>query len=336
MTKVVYKKFKSFNKYETITFTIGIILFILYICTIFWKWYDQSYNIWNIYNKNPKIIEQIKEIANNTANEIEKREVYSNLLPNATTALWGGSSYFYTFISNIFLAACITFFPFFKNGKLAQRLYFSSIVFIISVMLGFWTGIVFDPKLIGRLEEDNDFNRTIIWHAIGPVLGIVTIFWERKSIRISNKAIWCLMIYPLIYSFFMISIYLFGYKFLNLHKQQFSPDFTNLFYDESNPVPREFNSEINRGIVFYSVVSLIKPLGYEGPNNYVRAVLIIIMLSFIVLTCPIIGFIIRRFLRIKQPNQKTLPKLIFLHKDSKLWIWLYNRRINKNKSKPNE
>ncbi|EIE40653.1 MAGa3780 family membrane protein [Mycoplasmopsis canis] len=327
MFKKIVKKIKQWNLRDWTTFFIGLILINLYIFAVFWNWYDESRNIWLTYNKNPDIIAKINELARNATTNEEKGRIYLTLLPNATESLWGGTSYFYTFISNVLMGSSIMFFPFFKNTKLGQRLYFGSIVFIISVVLGFWGGVLVDKELLGKMKV-NDFPRTLIWHAIAPGLGILTLFWQRKNIRISNKVIWSLSIYPIIYSIFMVAIYMFGYKFMNLHKEAFLPDFYNI-NDPNNPIPQEYNSEIERGIVFYSIISILKPFGYSGDNNYVRIVLLILITLFMIMMAPTIGFIVRKFWRIKQPNQKSLPKLIFIDKDSKIKAF-FEKRKNKN------
>ncbi|WP_223211510.1 MAGa3780 family membrane protein [Mycoplasmopsis edwardii] len=301
----------------------------MYICIIFWNWHDESIAIWSTYNKNPDIINKINEAARN-ASEDEREQIYLALLPNATESLWGGTSYFYTFISNMLMGASVMFFPFFRTSKLGQRLYFSSLVFIISVVLGFWAGVLVDPNLLGKMSK-NDFPRTLVWHAIAPGLGLLTLFWERTEIKISNKLIWSLMIYPILYSIFMVAIYLFGYKFMNLHSETFWPEFFDKTATSNNPIPAEYNREIDRGIVFYSVISILKPFGYSGESNYVRIVLLIIMFVFMVLMCPTIGFIVRRFWRIKQPHQRQLPKLVIFGENSKFQKWFNKKKKQKSK-----
>ncbi|MEI2462535.1 hypothetical protein RRG54_04140 [Mycoplasmopsis felis] len=301
-------KYKSFTILDWATFTIGIMLILLYLSIILWNWWDKSYLTWKTYYDNPEIIAKINEIASAYEDDEQRNIVYKALLPNATLLLWGETTYWFTFMSNIYMSITIVLFPFFKQSKKAQNFYFAGIIYIIIVVLVFWFGWISDPNIGGTFTQ-NDFYRTIIWHGIAPFLGILTIFWERKRIKISTGRIWSFSIFPSCYLIFILFIYFFGYKFKNLNAVEFFPSYTN---SSNNPIPIQFNREIDRGITIYSAISFWEPLGYKGDNTYLKSVLIVFIILSAFFAAPIIGFLLRKILRILQPGQRKLQKIYFI------------------------
>ncbi|TDV24140.1 hypothetical protein BCF59_0087 [Mycoplasmopsis mustelae] len=314
--KKTLKKFlhtyQEFNKKDWATFLIGFFLIMVYLCIIMWDWSDKSFSTWQVFNKiykdDPDFFEKINQMANSVSSHDEKSAIYRATLPNAVLILWGGTSYWFTFICNVLMAISILLFPFFKESKKAQKFYFAGIVYIIIVVLVFWFGWLTD-KTIGGNFSRNDFYRTLVWHAIAPFFGIITLIWERKRIRISTQVIWSYSIFPICYLIFLLLIYIFGYKFKNFTSADFLPNSEN--QNHPNVIPNEFNTELDRGIAIYSIISFWNPLGYTGDNFYLKSVLIIIIVLSSFLTAPTIGFILRKVLRILQPGQKKLPPLRF-------------------------
>ncbi|UWV85467.1 hypothetical protein NW066_02060 [Mycoplasmopsis felis] len=279
-------KYKSFTILDWATFTIGIMLILLYLSIILWNWWDKSYLTRKTYYDNPEIIAKINEIASAYEDDEQRNIVYKALLPNATLLLWGETTYWFTFMSNIYMSITIVLFPFFKQSKKAQNFYFAGIVYIIIVVLVFWFGWISDPN-IGGIFTQNDFYRTIIWHGIAPFLGILTIFWERKRIKINTGRIWSFSIFPSCYLIFILFIYFFGYKFKNLNAVEFFPSYTN---SSNNPIPIQFNREIDRGITIYSAISFWEPLGYKGDNTYLKSVLIVFIILSLFLLLQLLVF----------------------------------------------
>ncbi|WP_051521874.1 MAGa3780 family membrane protein [Mycoplasma leonicaptivi] len=324
--KKIKKYFEDFKWNNWTTLSIGVVIISLFITTILWEWYDKSVLVKQIYS-DQSLLDKINEIAQTKQSDKEKLQIYDALLPNATRIFWGGSTYWFTFISNNIMGFSILFLPFFKKHKLAQKMYLSGIVFIILVLTGFWGGVWLDKNVTENMSN-NDFHRTLIWHGYAPFLGICTIFYERKNIKVSTSAIWCFCIFPVLYMFFMFAIYANGYKFMHLQKENISQlNWREIYKD--NPIPNEFNTELSRGIVIYSMVSIAHPFGYQGDSTFVRIFLNCCLVLMMIFSAPVVGFILRKILRIQHKEDIKIPKLILIANDSP-----FKRYKNKNKYYP--
>ncbi|QGZ97543.1 hypothetical protein GE118_01870 [Mycoplasma sp. NEAQ87857] len=281
-----WNNFKEISTSSKITFIFGVILISLYVSITIVEWYYQSWRTFNAFN----VIKG--DIDKTLTNKMDQNVVY----PSGVRLLWGGSTYWFTFMCNVFMGVMLLVYPLHKKSKKIQKFYFASIVYILIVVSAYWTGIMIVPSTFTELVFDQKI-KSIIMHVIAPVIGVSTIFWERKSIKISNKDIWMYAIFPSSYMIFIIINYVMSYKFIKFG-----------------------GTELDRGIVIYELVSFKYPLGYKGEITFIIVVLDLIMISLSILTAPIYGFLMRKLLRILKPHQRSLPKLVF----------------NANKTKPKE
>ncbi|MBN4083310.1 hypothetical protein JXZ92_00540 [Mycoplasma sp. CSL10137] len=324
--RIKVKLHLSHKSKNILTFIIGIILIFLYISTVVWEWNDRTDDVWDFYHKNPEIIREINKLANNESDFQKQRIIYENILPNAVNDLWGGSTHWFTFMSNVLMAVSILLLPFYHKSLIAHKIYFSSMIYIIIVVIVFWSGTITDSTILGYMSK-NDIYRTIIWHVIGPLIGLSTLCWERKKIKISNKTIWVTFVFPVLYLIFASTIYFVSYKYNNFNSLVKLPPLSSNNFP--NDVPQRFNREIDRGIAIYSIISFQHPLGYRGSNIYFKVINIILIVLFSFLTSPIIGFILRRVLRIRQPHENNLPKVWFVSPTSYKGIKKQTKEENK-------
>ncbi|VEU72870.1 Uncharacterised protein [Mycoplasmopsis gallopavonis] len=216
-----------------------------------------------------------------------------------------GSTYWFTFLSNIFMAITLLFYPTAQNSLRAQKFYFASMVYIIIVASAYWTGVFMVPTTYTNLFYDQKV-KSIIMHIVAPILGLATLYYERKRIQISNPSIWSFAIYPALYLILLIvPTYVLGYKFMEFGKTT-QADGTIIY-----------PSELSRGIVIYQLVSFNHPLGYPGDLIFIKVVLNILMISLAFISAPAIGFLLRQILRIRRPGQEEMPKLYFINPDTK-------------------
>ncbi|WLP85858.1 MAGa3780 family membrane protein [Mycoplasma seminis] len=240
------------------------------------------------------IFDQIKDIQDSSGNENIQKIINYYVYPNATYLFWGGSTYWFTFMSNVLMGITLFLYPFWQKSRRAQTFYFASMVYIIIVMLGYWGGVIFDHSIITD-NKPFEMVKTLIMHAGAPFFGLMTLFvYERKRIRISTKSVWGFAAWPIAYLFFTIAIYFLGYKFM-----QFG------------------GTELQRGVTIYGVVSFYEPLGYKGGSIFIVVVLDIIMVLCAIFAAPVIGFTLRKLLRILRPRQKKLPKLYFVKPETR-------------------
>ncbi|SJZ43242.1 MAGa3780 family membrane protein [Mycoplasmopsis verecunda] len=292
------KYFGHFTAQDWVTWTIGLILILTYIIVTLLEWHFRSLWVLEAYNlkgaDGQSILQNIKEIAD-TNNPDTKRVITELVYPNATYLFWGGSTYWFTFMSNVLMGVTLFLYPIYQKSRRAQTFYFASMVYIIIVMLGYWGGVIFDHSIITS-NRPFELGKTLIMHAVAPFLGLSTLFiYERKRIRIATKSIWAFMAWPIAYLLFTVAIYFIGYKFM----QPFG------------------GTELQRGVTIYGVVSFYHPLGYQGNSIFVVVVLDIIMVLCAIFAGPIIGFTLRKILRILQPKQRKLPPIYFIHPRTK-------------------
>ncbi|VEU74219.1 Uncharacterised protein [Mycoplasmopsis citelli] len=170
-------------------------------------------------------------------------------------------------------------------------MFFAAIVYITVTFSMYWLSVAVNPEQFTKLSIFYII-KSIIYHAVTPLIGMVLITLVRQELKIDTIHIWALFILPILYYFFTMAIYFIGYKYYAAFSKADEP-------------------EINRGIVIYSQVSFYRPLGYEGQNTYLVVIFNLILFLMAFLIAPIIGFIYRRVLRIKTSSQDSLPKLVY-------------------------
>ncbi|WP_036451718.1 MAGa3780 family membrane protein [Mycoplasma buteonis] len=285
------EKYRRFSTLDWITFTIGISLIICYIVITFYEWYMVSL-------RNVEAYEKIKDTISAITNGNQNIHLANLLYPNANRVFWGGSTYWFTFLSNVFMGVTLTFYPFVQKSLRAQKFYFASMVFIIVVAGAYWTGIAMVPSTFLNTYLDEKF-KSIFMHAVAPILGLSTLLYERKRINVATASIWSFAFWPIAYLFLLIiPTYVFGYKFMqfgiiNRDGQDFPPN------------------ELDRGIVIYQLVSFNYPLGYKGDIFWVKILMNILMIFMAFITAPVVGFILRKILRIPNPGQ-VVQKIYFV------------------------
>ncbi|QNM93909.1 hypothetical protein H9M94_01385 [Mycoplasma sp. Pen4] len=275
-------RFSGFTWKEWITFIIGLTLLITYIVVTLLEWHFRSNKVYKVFTE--------------VQNQLDKTNILRDhpdwqkvIYPNATLIFWGGSTYWFTFMTNVLMGVTLFLFPFYRKSNRAQRFYFASMAYIIIVVAAYWSGVGLDPKIFTDSDKF-EFSKTLIMHGVAPFLGLITLFWERKNIRISNKAVWSFSIYPMVYLLFTVAIYTFGHKFIKFG-----------------------GTELDRGIVIYEVVSFLQPLGYKGGDTFLIVLFDIILVLMAFLSAPVIGFTLRKFFRILKPGQRKLKPIYFIH-----------------------
>ncbi|VEU76016.1 MAGa3780 family membrane protein [Mycoplasmopsis columboralis] len=276
----ILRKYYKFSLLDWTTYIIGVLLIINAATLTVLEWYYKSLEEVEIYKELQYLLDAYKGTFTD--------EVKNLIYPNATQSFWGGSTYWFTFMTNVYLAITLAVFPFHKQSKKAQVMFFAAIVYITITFSMYWLSIALDPNEFTKLSLFAKI-KSIIFHAVTPFIAMVLITLTRKHLRIDNVNIWALIIFPFFYYLFTLTIYFIGYKY----KQNFG------------------GSEIDRGIVIYVPVSFYQPLGYQGQSVYLIVIFNIILFLMAVLTAPIIGFIYRRVLRIRKTGQKSLPKLVY-------------------------
>ncbi|UUM19538.1 MULTISPECIES: MAGa3780 family membrane protein [unclassified Mycoplasma] len=285
----IIKKYRKFTTLDWVIFCIGVGLILNITILTLLEWHFVSI-------ENVQVFKALKQVLDANKN-IFTPEQQNLIYPNAIKDFWGGSTYWFTFMTNVYLAITLAFFSFYKQSKKAQVMFFASIVYISITCSMYWLSVIIDPEQFNKLSLFSKI-KSVIYHAVTPFIAIVLIIFIRKELEIDNIHIWALIIFPLFYYLFTLAIYFIGYKYYANFKVT--------------------DSEIDRGIVIYSQVSFYRPLGYQGDSKYLIVIFNIILCAMSLFIAPIIGFIYRKILRIKSANQQTLPKLVY-------------RRVVKNK-----
>ncbi|WP_426460943.1 MAGa3780 family membrane protein [Mycoplasma hafezii] len=289
-------KYKEFNKKDWATFSIGIILVFCYISITFFEWHMVSIRAVEAYKKIEPAISSISD--NNTDTNL-----VNLVYPNANRLFWGGSTYWFTFLSNVFMGVTLIFYPFAQRSRRAQKFYFASLVYIIVVAGAYWTGIAMVPSTFLDTYIDEKC-KSIFMHLIAPILGLSTLVYERKRIAVSTASIWSYAIWPMGYLLLLIiPTYTFGYKFMQF----------GVVYKDGVAIPP---TELARGIVIYQLVSFDYPLGYTGNIYWIKIFLNIVMCLLAFFTAPAIGFLLRKVLRIPNPGE-TVQKIYFVDPEIK-------------------
>ncbi|MHA0272868.1 MAGa3780 family membrane protein [Mycoplasma sp. 48589B] len=310
--KYFSRLFGSFKWQDWITCAIGFTLIVTYITVTVLEWHFRSIWVLEAYNlkgqDNKTILNNIEAIYN-TSDEDAKRVITELVYPNATYLFWGGSTYWFTFMSNVLMGVTLFIYPFYQKSRRAQTFYFASMVYIIVVMMGYWGGVVFDNSIITQ-NRPFEMIKTLIMHAGAPFLGLFTLFaYERKRIRISTRSIWAFCTWPIAYLLFTVAIYFIGYKFM----APFG------------------GTELQRGVTIYGVVSFYHPIGYKGDSIFVIVVLDVIMVLCAIFTAPAIGFILRKVLRILAPWQKKPKKVYFIRPETREAIQKHKAELKQAK-----
>ncbi|MFV8459104.1 MAGa3780 family membrane protein [Mycoplasma sp. CR] len=298
LKKYFSRLFGTFKWQDWLTCAVGFTLIVTYITITVLEWHYRSLWVLEAYKiigpGGKTILDDIKEIYN-AADPNAQRVINELVYPNATYLFWGGSTYWFTFMSNVLMGVTLFIYPFYQKSRRAQTFYFASMVYIIIVMLGYWGGVIFDNSIITQ-NRPFEMIKTLIMHAGAPFLGLFTLFaYERKRIRISTRSIWFFAAWPIAYLLFTIAIYFIGYKFM----APFG------------------GTELQRGVTIYGVVSFYHPIGYKGDSFFVVIVLDVIMVLCAILTAPAIGFTLRKVLRILLPRQKKPRKVYFIRPESR-------------------
>lgn len=297
--RVLKAKFNLFDWKDWITFSIGLTLILTYLVVTLLEWHFRSIAV-------EKAFLEVKGTLDES--NVDSAKLQKLIYPNATLLFWGGSTYWFTFMSNVLMGVTMFLYPFYRTSKKAQRFYFASMVYIIIVVAVYWGGVATDPTLMSD-SQTFEWVKTSIMHGAAPFLGLLTLVgWERKRIRISNVSIWSFMIYPIAYLFFTFAIYAFGHKFM-----QFG------------------GTELERGVAIYSVVSYLHPFNYKGNSTLVIVVLDIMLLLFAMFSAPALGFFLRKVLRILKPGQKALSKIYFISPKVREAIRLKKLQLNKQR-----
>ncbi|VEU70876.1 MAGa3780 family membrane protein [Mycoplasmopsis glycophila] len=183
-----------------------------------------------------------------------------------------------------------------------QKFYFAAMVYILIVGLAYWVGVAMVPSTFNNLIFDQKM-KSIVMHIIAPILGLSTLTYERKRIKISNMSIWSYSLYPFLYFLLLIvPTYVFGYKFLEINSDL--------------PGTTSIPTELSRGIVIYQLVSFNHPLGYPGDIVFIKVILNILLILMSFFTAPIFGFLLRQILRISRPGEEV-KKLYFVNPETK-------------------
>lgn len=282
MKTKIHRVFAGYYRFDKIDWTVFIIgsLMILDLFTItILEWHFKSIETYTKYKEIYGVLQQ--------SNNESIKQISIDLAPNATILFWGGSTYWFTFMTNAYLAVVLTLFPFYRTRKKAHVFFYASVVYITITMSMYWLSVLMNPIEFTIMTFFEKIKSCIV-HIVTPILGIFCLIIYRKILRIDNNNIWILMIFPAFYYLFTLTIYFIGYKFI------------------------EFGgSEIQRGVVIYTMVSFYHPLGYQGDSIFIIVIFNIILFLMALLTAPIYGFIYRRILRIRKTGQRELPKIIF-------------------------
>ncbi|WP_406613683.1 MAGa3780 family membrane protein [Mycoplasma corogypsi] len=280
--KFIIDKSKSFTAQDWATFLIGLFLIVSILTTTFLEWYFVSVRAKIAFDEIRTSIE------NSGLTDAAKNLIY----PNATRLFWGGSTYWFTFMSNTFMSVILVIYPLINKSQKAQRLYFASIIYIILVASAYWTGVTIVPSIFTHTFLDEKI-KTLLMHAVGPILGISTLFWEKRRISVSNRTIWTLMVFPVGYLFIMIiPTYIFGYKF------------------------KEFGgTELQRGIIIYPMISFDNPfdVNQKGAPEWVKIFLDIMIVVLAFISAPMVGALVRKMFFIRKPGQNPPERIFFIH-----------------------
>ncbi|MFV8479823.1 MAGa3780 family membrane protein [Mycoplasma sp. T193] len=304
--------FGAFKWQDWLTCAIGFTLIVTYITITILEWHFRSLWVLEAYNitgpGGHTILDDMKEIYD-SSDQNAQRVITELVYPNATYLFWGGSTYWFTFMSNVLMGVTLFIYPFYQKSRRAQTFYFASMVYIIIVMLGYWGGVIFDNSIITQ-NRPFEMIKTLIMHAGAPFLGLFTLFaYERKRVRISTRSIWGFAAWPIAYLLFTVAIYFIGYKFM-----------------------KPFGgTELQRGVTIYGVVSFYHPIGYTGDSLFVVVVLDVVMVLCAIFTAPVIGFTLRKVLRILLPGQRKRRKVYFIRPESREAIAKHKAEIKQAK-----
>ncbi|WP_025755727.1 MAGa3780 family membrane protein [Mycoplasmopsis cricetuli] len=280
----IARYYYKFNNIDLFVFIFGLCMItnILAITIIEWQ---------QVAKKTIVEFDNIKKILA-SANLEDKAQIHLNAIyPNATKLFWGGSTYWFTFMSNVFLTITFVTFPFYKDSKKGQHFFFASVVYITITFIVYWLSIIIDTSEFTNMSKFSKI-KSLIFHLITPFVGIFCLILYRNSIIIENSKIWILSVFPFFYYLFNLAVYFIGYDF----------------------VVQYGGSELDRGVVIYKLISFYHPFGYRGNNVFILITFNVILFLNSVLTAPIIGFLYRQLFNIKINHNINYPKLIFKRK----------------------
>ncbi|QSB07693.1 hypothetical protein JS510_01045 [Mycoplasma tauri] len=249
MTK---KEFKNSNKKLDIALLISgsIVLLLTFIFIILnaTTYYDEKYNI--------------------IANTPRLQAVFKHF----------SSLFFFTYLSNIFLGIMLILVGLERESMKIKRMFFLSVVFITITFIVYWALISHDKKT-WKAPYYNAI-KSIITHAIHPIVGFVFLIIMRKEITIDKKTISVSVLTSLFYLLFAIFLYWGSY----------------------NKIVK------GRGAIIYTFLDFVYPLFYKSNNLYVIISLNILILLIATLLPIALIFFWKSILKIKFENSN--PKKI--------------------------
>ncbi|MBU4690491.1 hypothetical protein KQ874_02160 [Mycoplasma sp. ES3157-GEN-MYC] len=154
--------------------------------------------------------------------------------------------FYFTYLTNFFLGITLLMFPHFKASHKFKKSFFMSIVLITVTFVIYWALISWNPK---TWTEPYGAIRSLITHAINPILGFVALYLVRKEVTVNNKTIGILIGIVLAYFLFAFIVYFANY---------------NVYQN-------------NKGVVIYSFLDFVNPLFYKGGNVLLIIILDILM-----------------------------------------------------------
>ncbi|VEU70879.1 hypothetical protein [Mycoplasmopsis glycophila] len=115
--KIIWNKIKAkaqiFDFYDWITFTIGFTLLFTYLYFTFFEWYMVSTRAYTGYSEINSIIRDLKQ--SNYLTRTQEVSLSRVIYPNAVQLFWGGSTYFFTFLTNVYMGVVLVFFQLLVN-----------------------------------------------------------------------------------------------------------------------------------------------------------------------------------------------------------------------------
>ncbi|WP_406613554.1 MAGa3780 family membrane protein [Mycoplasma corogypsi] len=198
----------------------------------------------------------------------------NNLLQKPLNTFWG-TTFTFTWISNIAMGIVIILFAIYPTKWQMQRAMFLVTVYISITFLVFWA-LIFVPALINRTIDPLRFIPSVMVHFVTPVLGIATFIYNRKAVSISKWAMFLSFIPLLAYYFFAMIVYFISDDYVNLFSQ---------FASEKSAFYRKL------GVVIYPFLNFRQPFFYTGGNIFAVITLnLVLFVAFILLTIGISFF----------------------------------------------
>lgn len=162
------------------------------------------------------------------------------------------SIFYFTYLSNIFLGIMLIVLGVKRQSMTVKRLFFLSVALITVTFIVYWALISYKQSTWEKPYYEAV--KSILTHAIHPIIGFIILGLIRKEVSISSKTIKIAIIIVISYLIFAFIVYLSTY---------------------SRFVAR-------RGVVIYSFLDFLYPLFYTAGNP-----LIVLLLNTIIV---IIGF----------------------------------------------